>query len=220
MKIPMKNRMTDEELEDKIWNVCSVEMPSKSKIWGKVGGSRNKCFDKINEMVQTSQLKEIPEGNKIMYVRIDSIKKAEFESTFKFQVKMLTDSRVVIKKLKKPLFQKIGIYKTTEWFSGLRKSIQVIDKKGEFKPKTEKIKAGFENMETYSNTLLLFITKTHLQRSLRLITKPEAERRIKKCENTLEEHFQKLQNENPRDSNAIRQYFKHKRFEMRDFRIS
>ena len=101
----------------------------------------------------------------------------------------------------------------------MRKSIQVIDKNGEFKPKTGKIKAGFENMETYSNTLLLFITKTHLQRSLRLITKPEAERRIKKCENALEDHFQKLQNENPRDSNAIRQYFKHKIFEIENFRI-
>jgi hypothetical protein len=75
-------------------------------------------------------------------------------------------------------------------------------------------------METYSNTLLQFITKTHLQRSLRLITKPETERRVKKCENALADHFQKLQNENPRDSNAIRQYFIHKRYGTNDFRIA
>ena len=212
--------MHEQELEHKIWEFAN-EPRNKSKIHAKTKGRRDNCFKKINEMIQTGQLRITNEGEKeIKVVRVFLIRKEEFESAFKFQVKMLANSRAIIKKLKKPLFQKIGIYKTTEWFSGLRKSIQVIDKNGEFKPKTGKIKAGFENMETYSNTLLLFITKTHLQRSLRLITKPEAERRIKKCENALEAHFQKLQNENPRDSNAIKQYFKHKRFGINDFRIA
>ena len=212
--------MHEQELEDKIWEFAS-EPKNKSKIHAKTKGRRDNCFKKINEMIQTGQLRITNEGEKeIKVVRVFLIRKEEFESAFKFQVKMLANSRAIIKKLKKPLFQKIGIYKTTEWFSGLRKSIQVIDKNGEFKPKTGKIKAGFENMETYSNTLLQFITKTHLQWSLRLITKPEAERRVKKCEKVLEEHFQKLQNENPRDSNAIRQYFKHKRYGINDFRIA
>ena len=212
--------MHEQELEQKVWEFAS-EPINKSKLCGKVKGRKDNCFKKIDEMIQTSQLRITNEGEKeIKVVRIDSIRKEEFESTFKFQVRMLTESRAVIKKLKKPLFQKIGIYKTSEWSSGLRRSIQVIDKKGEYKPKTEKIKAGFENMEIYSNTLLQFITRTHLQRSLRLITKPEAERRIKKCENALEEHFQKLQDENPRESNAIRQYFKHKIFGIENFRIS
>ena len=212
--------MHEQELEDKIWEFAS-EPKNKSKIHAKTKGRRDNCFKKINEMIQTGQLRITNEGEKeIKVVRVFLIRKEEFESAFKFQVKMLANSRAIIKKLKKPLFQKIGIYKTTEWFSGLRKSIQVIDKNGEFKPKTEKIKAEFENMETYSNTLLQFITKTHLQWSLRLITKPEAERRVKKCEKVLEEHFQKLQNENPRDSNAIRQYFKHKRYGTNDFRIA
>ena len=211
--------MKEQDYEDRIWEFSNV-LRSKTDLWRLVKGDKKTCFDKINEMVQTSQLKEIPEGNKIMYVRIDSIKKAEFESTFKFQVKMLTDSRVVIKKLKKPMFQKIGIYKTSEWSSGLRRSLQITDKKGEFKPRTKEVKGNFENMEWYSSALMLFTTRTHIQRSLRLLTKPEAERRIKKCENALEDHFQKLQNENPRDSNAIRQYFKHKRYGTNDFRIA
>ena len=197
--------MKEQDYEDRIWENSGVSI-SKTDLWRLVKGDKKTCFDKINEMVQTSQLKEIPEGNKIMYVRIDSIKKAEFESTFKFQVKMLTDSRVVIKKLKKPMFQKI-------------RSLQIVDKKGEFKPRTKEVKGNFENMEWYSSALMLFTTRTHIQRSLRLLTKPEAERRIKKCENALEDHFQKLQNENPRDSNAIRQYFKHKIFEIENFRI-
>ena len=198
--------MKEQDYEDRIWEFSNV-LRSKTDLWRLVKGDKKTCFDKINEMVQTSQLKEIPEGNKIMYVRIDSIKKAEFESTFKFQVKMLTDSRVVIKKLKKPMFQKI-------------RSLQIVDKKGEFKPRTKEVKGNFENMEWYSSALMLFTTRTHIQRSLRLLTKPEAERRIKKCENALEDHFQKLQNENPRDSNAIRQYFKHKIFGIDNFRIS
>ena len=212
--------MHEQELEHKIWEFAN-EPRNKSKIHAKTKGRRDNCFKKINEMIQTGQLRITNEGGKeIKVVRVVLIRKEEFESAFKFQLRMLEKSRLIIKKLKKPMFQKIGIYKTTEWLSGLRKSIQVIDKKGEFKPKTEKIKACFENMELYSNTLLLFITRTHLQRSLGLITKPEAERRIKKCENALEAHFQKLQNENPRDSNAIKQYFKHKRFGINDFRIA
>ena len=198
--------MKEQDYEDRIWEFSNV-LRSKTDLWRLVKGDKKTCFDKINEMVQTSQLKEIPEGNKIMYVRIDSIKKAEFESTFKFQVKMLTDSRVVIKKLKKPMFQKI-------------RSLQIVDKKGEFKPRTKEVKGNFENMEFYSSALMLFTTRTHIQRSLRLLTKPEAERRIKKCENALEDHFQKLQDENPRESNAIRQYFKHKIFGIENFRIS
>ena len=84
--------MKEQDYEDRIWNHSGVPI-SKTDLWRLVKGDKKTCFDKINEMVQTSQLKEIPKGNKIMYVRIDSIKKAEFESTFKFQVKMLTDSR-------------------------------------------------------------------------------------------------------------------------------
>lgn len=212
--------MNERELEDKIWEF-TAEPINLTNLHRKIRGRKDNCFKKAHEMIQTSQLRITNEGEKeIKVVRIDSIRKEEFESTFKFQVKMLAISRSIIKKLKKPLFQKIGIYKTTEWLSGLRKSIQVTDKKGEFKPKTKEVKTNFENMEVYSSALMLFTTRTHIQRSLGLITRPEAERRIKKCENALEDHFQKLQSENPRESNAIRQYFKHKIFGIENFRIS
>jgi len=212
--------LNERELEDKIWESTS-EPINKTNVHGKVGGRKDNCFNKINEMIQTGQLKIANESKReIKVVRVFLIRKEEFESAFKFQMKMLANSRSIIKKLKKPLFQKIGIYKTTEWLSGLRKSILIIDKKGEFKPKTKEVKTNFENMEFYSSALMQFTTRTHIQRSLGLITKPESERRIKKCENALEDHFQKLQNENPRESNAIRQYFKHKRFGINDFRIS
>jgi len=212
--------LNERELEHKIWE-STQEPINKTNIHRKVHGRKDNCFKKIDEMIQTSQLRITNEGEKeIKVVRINSVRKEEFESTFKFQVKMLANSRAIIKKLKKPMFQKIGIYKTSEWLSGLRRSIQVIDKKGEFKPRTKEVKGNFENMEFYSSALMLFTTRTHIQRSLRLITKPEAERRIKKCENALEDHFQKLQDENPRESNAIRQYFKHKIFGIQNFRIS
>ncbi len=212
--------MNEQELEHKIWE-STGEPINKTNVHGKTRGRKDNCFKKIDEMIQTGQLRITNEGEKeIKVVRVDSIRKEEFESTFKFQMKMLANSRAIIKKLKKPMFQKIGIYKTSEWSSGLRRSIKVTDKKGEFKPRTNEVKGNFENMEYYSSALMLFTTRTHIQRSLRLITKPEAERRIKKCENALEDHFQKLQDENPRESNAIRQYFKHKIFGIENFRIS
>ena len=212
--------MNERELEHKIWESTS-EPINKTNIHRKVHGRKDNCFKKIDEMIQTGQLRITNEGEKeIKVVRIFYLRKEEFESAFKFQMKMLTNSRAIIKKLKKPMFRKLGIYKTTEWSSGLRKSILITDKKGEFKPKTKEVKTNFENMEVYSSALMLFTTRTHIQRSLALITKPEAERRIKKCENALEDHFQKLQDENPRESNAIRQYFKHKIFGIENFRIS
>ena len=55
--------MNTEELEDKIWENAN-EWINKTCLCEKVGGDKKTCFDKIDEMVQTSQLKEIPEGNK------------------------------------------------------------------------------------------------------------------------------------------------------------
>ena len=44
------------------------------------------------------------------------------------------------------MFKKIGIYETTRWSSGLRKSIVDEDKKGEYKPKTKEVKKRFEDI--------------------------------------------------------------------------
>ena len=211
--------MNEQELEDKIWDNTGIPI-HKTGIWSKVGGHKKTCFDKIDEMKERGELKDDGfDGTKMMFVRLDSIKQAEFESGLTFQVNMLKNFRETIGKMKKPLFRKIGIYKTTRWSSGLRKSIREIDKKGEYKPRTETVKTNLDNMAFYYTALLLFISRANLQLSLGLISKSVAEKRIKKCENALEYHFKKLLSDNPRDSNAIRQYYKHKIFGIDRFRI-
>ena len=214
--------MNEQELEEKIWENASSWI-SKTKLWKSIKPKCDKktCFDKIDEMVQTSQLKEIPEGNKKLYVRLDSIKKVEFEFGFEFQKRMLELSRSVIKKMKYPMFKRIGIYKTSRFVHlGFdSKTVIDIDKKGEYKARTNVVQTNFDNMSFYYGALLLFIARTNLQRSLNLITNPEADRRNKKCENALSEHFKKLQSENGREAKAIRQYFLHKIYKTENFRI-
>ena len=211
--------MNEQELEDKIWD-NTFSAIHKTGIWRKVGGDKKKCFDKIDQMVQTSQLKETDKGEKkIMYVRVDATKKLEFELGFTFQVSMLKLMRSTIGKLKKPMFRKIGSYKVARWNMALKSTVFDIDRLGEYKPRTKTVKTNFENMGFYYNALLLFISRANLQRSLGLITISEAEKRIEKCENALEYHFKKLLSENPRDSKAIRQYFKYQIYQIERFRI-
>ena len=214
--------MNEHELEDKIWENAGSWI-SKTKLWESIKPKCDKktCFDKIDEMVQTSQLKEIPEGNKKLYVRLDSIKKVEFEFGFEFQKRMLELSRSVIKKMKYPMFKRIGIYKTSRFvhLGSNSKTVIDIDKKGEYKPRSKVVQTNFENMSFYYGALLLFISRTNLQWSLGLMTKPEADRRNKKCENALSEHFKKLQSENRREAKAIKQYFLHKIYKIENFRI-
>ena len=210
--------MKEQEYEDRIWQFTGVPI-SKTDLWRLVKGDKKTCFDKIDEMVRTSQLKETKEGNRKLYVRIDSIKKAEFDFGFEFQKRMLELSRSIIKKMKYPMFKKIGIYKTTVWKHHLKRSILDMDIKGEYRSRSEVVQTNFDNMSFYYSALLLFISRTNLQWSLGLLTKPEADRRNKKCENALSEHFKKLQNENRREAKAIKQYFLHKIHKTDNFRI-
>ena len=119
------------------------------------------------------------------------------------------------------MFKKKGIYKTSRFvhLGKDSKTVIDIDKKGEYKPRTESVKTNFENTAFYHEALLLFISRINLQRSLSLITKPVSQRRIKRIEKILDNHFKKLQSENPRESVAIRQYFKHKIHGTMNFRI-
>ena len=212
--------MNEEEYEDKIWD-CAKYPKNKTKLSDCVGGQKQTCFKKIDEMVRTSQLKETLEKNQKIYVRIDSLKEAEFEFGISFQEKMLEESRISIKKLKYPMFKKKGIYKTSRFvhLGKNSKTVIDIDKKGEYKPRTESVKTNFENTAFYHEALLLFISRINLQRSLNLITKPVSQRRTKRIEKILDNHFKKLQSENPRESVAIRQYFKHKIHGTMNFRI-
>ena len=211
--------MKEQDYEDRIWEFSNV-LRSKTDLWRLVKGDKKTCFDKINEMVQTSQLKEIPEGNKITGVTIDSISTVEFEFSFEFQKRMLELSRSVIKKMKYPMFKKIGIYKTTVWKHHLKRTILDMDIQGEYRCRSKIVKANFDNMSFYYGALLLFISRTNLQWSLGLLTKPEADRRNKLCENALSEHFKKLQSENRREAKAIKQYFLHKIHKTDNFRIA
>jgi hypothetical protein len=212
--------LKEQDYEDKIWEFSGVPI-SKTDLWRLVKGDKKTCFDKIDEMVQTSQLKEIPEGNKKMYVRIDSTKKEEFEFGFHFQKRMLELARKNIKKMKYPMFKRIGIYKTSRFVHlGFdSKTVIDIDKKGEYKPRTNLVQTNFDNMSFYYGALLLFISRTNLQRSLGILTKPEADRRNKNCENALSEHFKKLQSENRREAKAIKQYLIHRIYKTENFRI-
>jgi len=215
----MKDRMTEEELEDKIWNICESEI-HKSAIHRAVGGDKKRCFDKVNQMVERYDLKKTGEYFE-NYVRVDSTKRFEFDFGFEFQRRMLLLSRDAIKKLKYPMFKKIGIYKTSRFvhLGAKSKTVTDIDKKGEYKPRTKEVKTNFENMSFYYTALFLFISRTNLQRALNVLSLKETKRRIENCENALDEHFKKLLSENPRESKAIRQYFKHKIYSMDNFRI-
>ena len=65
-------------------------------------------------------------------------------------------------------------------------------------------------MRFHHKAILGFISRTNLQRSLRLINESVAETRIKKCEDAIDYHFQKLLSDNPQDSQAIRQFYEFK----------
>lgn len=218
MKILLKDRMTDEELEDSIWNVCAVEIPSLSKIWAKVGGNRNLCFAKVKEMIERYDLKKTDEGN---YVRVDSTKRYEFDFGFEFQRRMLLLSRKVIKETKYPMFKRIGVYKTSRFVHLGRESKTVtdIDKKGEYKPRTKEVKTNFDNMSFYYTALMIYTARTNFQRALNILNARESKRRIENCEKALDSHFKILLSENPRESKAIRQYFKHKIYHVDNFRV-
>ena len=200
-RFPKWNQLNEQELEDKIWKFTN-EPISKNKLCAKVKGRKENCLKKINEMVQTSQLREKDETNRKLYVRLDYMKRDEFDFGFEFQKNLLGDTREVIKKAKYPMFKKI--------------------RKGEYMPRGELIGSvghAFQVMNFYYSSLLLFISRTNLQRSIGIITKPEADRRNKKCENALNDHFKKLQSENKRESKAIKQYLKNKIYSIENFKI-
>ena len=87
------------------------------------------------------------------------------------------------------------------------------------KPRTKAIKRNLENMGFYYNGLLLFICRANLQRSLGLISKSVAEQRIEKCENALQNNFNKLFSDHPRDSEAIKLWLSEQTFEIERFKI-
>ena len=202
--------MNEQELEDKIWDIVPpAEVGTgihKTGIWQAVGGHKQTCFDKIEEMHKRGDLKKLGlEGTKMMFGRIDAANKAQFESGFIFQVNMLELTRNILKGLKeKPFNEKMGK--------------RLFNLKNQ-KPRTKIIKRNLEIMGFYYKGLLLFICRANLQRSLGLISKSVAEERIEKCENALQNHFNELFSDHPRDSEAIQRWVSEQTFAIERFKI-
>ena len=202
--------MNEQELEDKIWDkIPPAEVGTgihKTGIWQAVGGHKQTCFDKIEEMHKRGDLKKLGlEGTKMMFGRIDAANKTQFEGGFTFQVSMLESTRIILKGLKeKPFNEKMGK--------------RLFNLKNQ-KPRTKIIKRNLENMGFYYNGLLLFICRANLQRSLGLISKSVAEQRIEKCENALQTNFKELFSDHPRDSEAIKLWLSEQTFEIERFKI-
>ena len=90
-------RMTEQELEDKILSVVP-EYPSsisKTEAWRDVGGDKKRCLDKIYEMIQTSQIIAMPAGkNRVVLIsKTDLSRRKEFEFGLKFQENLLKECR-------------------------------------------------------------------------------------------------------------------------------
>ena len=202
--------MNEQELEDKIWDkIPPAEVGTgihKTGIWQAVGGHKQTCFDKIEQMHKRGDLKKLGlEGTKMMFGRIDAANKAQFEYGFTFQVNMLELTRNILKGMKeKPFNEKMGK--------------RLFNLKNQ-KPRTKTIKRNLENMGFYYNGLLLFISRANLQRSLGLISKSVAEQRIEKCENALQTHFKELFSDHPRDSEAIKLWLSEQTFAIERFKI-
>ena len=216
------NPMNEQELEDKIWETAS-EPINKSSIHRKVHGRKDNCFKKIDEMIQTSQLKITNPGQKeMLVVRIDTVYQAEFERVLAYQLNMLEAYRREFDKFKKPMFytdesvihtepplpmdeSKIGQRIFVDW-----KKYKIVEEIQIWKTKSKQVIKTLEWMEKQQRAFFGIIIRTNLQRSLGLIIASVAETRIKKCEDAIDYHFEKLLSDNAEDVRAIRQFYQFK----------
>lgn len=231
--------MNYQELQDKIWE-CTHHWIHKSAIHHKIGGDRKKCFDTIKLMIPV-QLKEKKIGNRIYVKRIDTHKRAEFEFGLTFQENMLKGLRDYLKNYPKPLFYEadpivhyipaITHLNIKEFRKAYKRNMK--NPKGFkldevikiWKTRKKNVKKVLENMRFYYTGLFIFISRAQLQKSLGIISTKEANIRIKKCQIALEKHFNILLKENPKDSEAIRQFhefgylFQNPVYDLGKFRI-
>ena len=219
--------MNIQELEDKIWLNASSWI-SKTCLCKNVGGDKKRCFDRIKLMIPM-QLKEKTEKNRIMICRIDTTNRAEFENGLVFQENYLSLLRDELNKYPKPMFYfkdtivhyipPLIIGNLTE--AENRKRVKEFDKNPKFRKKfkideiikiwkTRKpnVRKTIENMSFYYSGLFIFISRSLFQESLGIISTKEANIRIKKCQNVLENHFRIMLKQNPKDYEAIRQFHK------------
>ena len=231
--------MNTQELEDKIWQNAN-EWISKTKLHDKVGGDKKACFDRIKLMIPI-QLKEKTEKNRIMVCRIDTTNRAEFEYGLNFQKDLLSLMRDELNKYPKPMFYfKMRIVHyippiTRENFKEFEKAYKKNMKNPKgfkfdeaitiWKTRKQNVRKTLENMRFYYTALFIFISRSLFQKSLGIISTKEANIRIKKCQNVLEDHFKIMLKQNPKDSEAIRQFhqfgymFQNPIYDLGKFRI-
>ena len=71
-----------------------------------------------------------------------------------------------------------------------------------WKTRKPNVRKTIENMKFYYQGLFIFISRSLLQKSLGIISTKEANIRIKKCQTVLENHFNIMLRENPKDQEA------------------
>ena len=212
--------MNDQEIDDQIWE-NTKEWIIKTKCCDKIATNKKRCFDRIKLMIPM-QLKEKTEKNKIMIVRIDTANRAEFENTLVFQENMLSLMRDELNKYSKPMFYEgdsivhyipaVTHLNIKEFRKAYKKNMK--NPKGFkldetikiWKTRKPNVKKTLENMRFYYTGLFIFISRSLFQKSLGIISTKEANIRIKKCQKVLEDHFKIMLLQNPKDSEAIRQF--------------
>ena len=209
-------------------------------LWRHIHGDKKTCFDTIKLMIPM-QLKEKRIGNRIYVKRIDSAKRAEFEYGLTFQENMLKLMRDKLKEYPKPLFYEsdpiihyipaITHLNIKEFRKAYKrnpknpKGFKLDETIKIWKTRKSNVKKTLENMRFYYSGLFIFISRALLQKSLGIISTKEANIRIKKCEIALEKHFNIMLKENPKDSEAIRQFhefgyvFQNPIYDLGKFRI-
>ena len=212
--------MNTQELEDKIWQNANSWI-SKSKLHDKVGGDKKACFDRIKLMIPI-QLKEKTEKNRIMVCRIDTTNRAEFEYGLNFQKDLLSLMRDELNKYPKPMFYQgdsivhyipaithLNIKKfRKEYKKNMKnpKGFKLDEVIKIWKTRKPNVKKTLENMRFYYTALFIFISRSLFQKSLGILSTKEANIRIKKCQNVIEDHFKIMLIQNPKDHEAIRQF--------------
>ena len=175
----------------------------------------------IKLMIPT-QLKEQKVGNRIMVHRIDTTNRAEFENALLFQEDMLRLQRNELNKYPKPLFYEgdsivhyipaITHLNIKEFRKALKrnpknpKGFKLDEAIKIWKTRRKNVKKTLENMRFYYSGLFVFISRSVLQKSLGILSTKEGNIRVKKCEIALEKHMKAMLRENPKDSEAIKQF--------------
>jgi len=212
--------LNDQEIEDKIWENAN-EWIVKTQCCDKIATNKKRCFDIIKLMIPT-QLKEKTEGNRIFIRRIDTTNRAEFDNSLKDQEEWLGEIRDELNRYPKPMFYfkdsivhyippitKKNIMKLNKALKKNRKNpkgFKLDETIKIWKTRKPNVRKTIENMSFYYTGLFIFISRSLFQKSLGIISAKEANIRIKKCQNVLEDHFKIMLKQNPKDSEAIRQF--------------